>query len=516
MPRAQRSKDALLEENERLRARLDRREGERDTFRKRQAYYQALIAAIPDPFFIIDRHGTFVDFMPAAGFKTLIPPAEFLGRKITDVMPERTGRECMARVERALRTDRTQIMEYSLRLDGESRHFEARISPSGRQEVVAVVRDITARKEVIDELIMQASILENMVEGVSVSDAAGVIFFTNSAFDAMYGYPRGQLIGQQVSVLEAGAPGEPGVRERLDSGQGWSGECRARKKDGTSFWTETRISPLDLGGRACRITVQLDITGRRRAAEERQALEAQMQQAQKLESLGVLAAGIAHEINNPVGAILLAARTTLALKDRPEDSRHVEALLETVVRNANRCGKIVKSVLQFSRREPTDKWSSDLNMVVERAVNLTRLYASQRGATILVDLAEGLPRVNLNPIGIEQVVVNLVRNAVESRDGALRIDVRTEPCAEGVCLKVRDNGRGLTPEQMNHLFDPFYTTRQSQGGSGLGLSVTHGIVSEHAGQIGVSSQPNQGTEISVVLPREQAGARSGDGASPDR
>ncbi len=271
-------------------------------------------------------------------------------------------------------------------------------------------------------------------------------------------------------------------------------------------------------GRMVRYEMAIDITDRKLAEEElarhRQHLEElvaertrqldesreKIRQSERLASIGTLAAGIAHEINNPIGMMLLAAQIGQEARRRGDSDSLVDESLAKIIHNAERCGRIVKSVLQFARQEKTEKWVDDLNAIVEHAVTVLQPYAEKRGASLTCQLAENLPGVTINPLEIEQVFLNLFRNAVESGDRDTRVVVRTEATEDTVRIIVKDNGRGMNAEQKQHLFDPFYTTRQREGGTGLGLSIVHGIVTDHGGTVTVESQEGAGSTFTVELP----------------
>lgn len=226
----------------------------------------------------------------------------------------------------------------------------------------------------------------------------------------------------------------------------------------------------------------------------------QLRLSERLASLGTLAAGVAHEINNPVGMILLAAQNALNAKDSPDAHLMTERCLREIETQSHRCARIVKSLLQFARQEPSDKWPDDLNRIVARAVELTRHYAEERRAVIDLRCAPALPLTRLNPLEMEQAFANLLRNAVEAGDEGVRVLVRTEQSAQTVRVLVQDNGRGMTHEQIKRAFDPFFTTRRNQGGTGLGMSIVHGIITAHGGTIAVESEPGYGTLITIDLP----------------
>jgi two-component system, cell cycle sensor histidine kinase and response regulator CckA len=225
----------------------------------------------------------------------------------------------------------------------------------------------------------------------------------------------------------------------------------------------------------------------------------QLRHSERLASVGTLAAGIAHEINNPVGMILLSAEQALAHSTEQDREHGVDRYLRDIVGNAKRCGQIVKNVLRFARHEPAERWSADINNVVQRAVELTRAYATRRGGAIETRLCPDLPAIVLNPLEIEQVFVNLIRNGIEAADEAPRIKIASEMVRSVVRITVGDNGRGVSPDDRSRIFDPFFTTRRGSEGAGLGLSVSYGIVTDHGGTIRVESAPGGGTIMVVEL-----------------
>jgi signal transduction histidine kinase len=226
----------------------------------------------------------------------------------------------------------------------------------------------------------------------------------------------------------------------------------------------------------------------------------QLRHSERLASVGTLAAGIAHEINNPVGMILLSAEQLLVSLP-PGDVGNSTPVLNDIIDNAKRCGQIVKGVLRFARHEPAQRSPDDLNVVVGDALSLTRALATKRGAVLSSTLAADLPQVLLNRIELEQVFVNLICNGIEAAlDKAPLITIVTETAPGAVRVTVSDNGRGIRAEDRGHIFDPFFTTRQDDGGTGLGLSLTYGIITDHGGTIRVEDVDGGGTAMIVELP----------------
>ena len=233
---------------------------------------------------------------------------------------------------------------------------------------------------------------------------------------------------------------------------------------------------------------------RTRALEESQE---RMRQAERLASIGTFAAGIAHEINNPLASILMTARhASRSVQDRGI----VETLLREIIEDTERCARVVKGVLQFARQERSEKRPVNLNDVVRRARDLTRKYAQRRGVRLELTVSDNLPSVAANPTELEQVFVNVINNAIEaSREGQV-VGVRTEQASGKVRVRVQDRGRGMTAEERQHAFDPFFTTRAKEGGTGLGLSMVHGNVTDHGGTINIETESGQGTTVTIEFP----------------
>ncbi len=242
-------------------------------------------------------------------------------------------------------------------------------------------------------------------------------------------------------------------------------------------------------------------------AERTQQLETSLEQlrhSERLAAVGTLAAGIAHEINNPLGLIMLSAEQVLQQMAESNEQRMIAPYLQEIVANTRRCGQIVKSVLRFARRnEPAEHCPSDINVVVRSSVALTRPYAAHLNCVVDVQLHPGPPSVLLNVVELEQVFVNLIRNAIESAGTPPRVSIATEVVGSRVRITVRDNGPGVSDEDRSRIFDPFYTTRQAAGGTGLGLSLAYGIISDHGGTIQVGKVTSGGTTMIVELPAHE-------------
>jgi len=233
--------------------------------------------------------------------------------------------------------------------------------------------------------------------------------------------------------------------------------------------------------------------------EELGAMQVRVAQSERLASLGMLAAGVAHEVNNPLGAILTL--TALTLEDmRPDDPSRKD--LEEVVRQSARCRDIVKSLLAFSRQSKTDKELVDLNKILEETLSLVAKQAQFFNVNVIRDWDPELPAVMADQSQLQQVFMNILMNAVQAMEERGTITVVTRYVASASCveLAISDTGRGIPCEQIDRIFDPFFTSKGSGDGTGLGLSIAYGIVTTHGGTISVQSEVGKGSTFTIRLP----------------
>ena len=222
-----------------------------------------------------------------------------------------------------------------------------------------------------------------------------------------------------------------------------------------------------------------------------------MMQQDKMASIGRLAAGVAHEINNPLTTILTSALLIQEDTD-PGDPNYQE--LQTIADEALRCRKIVSSLLDFARQNKPIKKQHNLNDVVRESVVLTRKQAAFNDVNLEQSLGENLPVANMDKDQLEQALINLILNAIEVTEpgGKVTISTRFVPESNWIEVEVSDSGKGIPEKDVARIFDPFFTTKES--GTGLGLAITHGIIEQHGGTIDVKSQPGQGTRFTIRLP----------------
>jgi two-component system, NtrC family, sensor kinase len=316
-----------------------------------------------------------------------------------------------------------------------------------------------------------------------------------------------RVVHGPLKVLKSGT-------ERLASGDlGFQIAVHSRDELGelaSSFNTMSR----ELGGAREEVTAWTQELQRRvdqKTAELTRAHD-QMLQAEKLASIGKLAAIVAHEINNPLAGILTYAKLLKKWMAKGQGARQEEitSSLELIESESRRCGEIVRNLLVFSRTAPMNCEPADLNAVLDRCARLVRHQLDIANIQLQLDRDPKLPAVQCDAAHIEQVVLALVMNALEAmpHGGNLRLASRFLSTADEVQLQVQDDGVGIPPESLANLFEPFFTTRERGHGLGLGLAISHSIIERHKGRIEVESHPGRGTIFTITVPvRAQGIAR---------
>jgi PAS domain S-box-containing protein len=369
--------------------------------------------------------------------------------------------------------------------------------------IYGAAQDITDRKQA--ELSLRQSeerfrlAFEEGPLGMATFMPDGIIREANHVFAQMVGFSRDELAGKSVDFIahpDDVAEGMATMRRIVDgeiSRHTW--EKRYVAKNGRTMWGRVTATALrdPEGNLMCVLAMVENIT-------ERKQSEQALRRAERLASIGTLAAGIAHEINNPLGAIMLSVDAVIMSEDRPNRSEILNVALENIRASALRCGRIVKSVLQFARDDVSRKLPGDLGEVARRARDMAHSYAAKQRVSLRLEISDPLPPVEMNTTEMGQVFINLLSNAIEASEPGDCVTVRIAPRNDEMEIIFQDQGAGMTDNQVNRMFDPFYTSRAEQGGTGLGLSITYGIIEQHGGKIGVQSSHGKGTTITIRLP----------------
>ncbi len=386
-----------------------------------------------------------------------------------------------------------------------------------------VNRDITERKQA-EEALRESekkyrNMVENAVEGLFQSTPEGRFLSVNPAFAKMLGYGSPKELVLEISDIETQYYVDPADRRQYlkilqESGQMENFEHRARCKNGSHIWLSSGTRAyFDKNGTVIRYEgVVTDITERKQATKEKANLESQLRQAAKIEAVGTLAGGIAHDFNNILGIIV--GNAELAMDDVP-DWNPARLNLDEIKTASMRAKNVVRQLLSFSRKSEQEKSPIKIHTIIKESIQLLRASIAS-SVELRSNIPSDLGTILADPTQIHQVIINLCTNAahaMEEDGGTLELNLAAIELDDDATAKylqissgryiqltVSDTGSGIDPEIKDRIFDPYFTTKKVDKGTGIGLSVVHGIVKDHAGTISVYSEPNKGTTVKVLFP----------------
>lgn len=382
------------------------------------------------------------------------------------------------------------------------------LSSGAREYVALAIVDIHERKQAETRMVLLYAALEAAANAIAIVDLEGRIVWANPSFAAMTGYAPQEFLGKHISMLKSSLHPVEFYRDlwtTVLAGQVWRGEVRNRRKDGTIYDEEMTITPVKNGhGRIIRfIAVKQEVT-------RRKEMERQLLRAQRMEGIGMLAGGIAHDLNNVLAPILLSAEM---LRSECSGERAAQ-LLETIEAGARRGAGIVRQVLTFARGIEGERVAIDPRRLIEDMAAVVR-ETFPKDIRLEVRVQDDLPTFVGDSTQLHQVLLNLCVNARDAMPdgGVLELaagqahlgagpdsGVRDGAVGPYVTLAVSDTGCGIPPEVVERLFEPFFTTKPRGQGTGLGLSVAYGIARNHGGFIQVRSEPGRGSRFTVYLP----------------
>jgi len=375
------------------------------------------------------------------------------------------------------------------------------------------------------------TVVEHLAEGVILTDDKHVMTYVNSKLAQLCGYHVNEMVGQPTYII-----GTDDTKDKLDAkiedrlrGISETYEIQLRRKNGEVFWVEISAGPYpDSEGRIIgSLAIIRDISDRKRAEKERDKLESQLRRSQKLETIGTLAGGVAHDFNNILTPILGYSEMARYYLD---DAHPAREGIDQISSAAMRARDLVRQILTFSRQGEEERKPVKIQFIVKEALKLMR---SSLPSTIVIqsDLNEQVGDILCDPTQIHQVMMNLCTNAghamksgggvleaklsqfyVDSEFSCLHVNLSEGHYAR---LTVSDTGCGMDRATTERIFEPFFTTKNAGEGTGLGLSVVHGIVAAHGGGISVYSEPGQGTTFQIYLPCVQTNAPARSESSAD-
>ncbi len=516
---------------------ITERKQREERLRASEEQYRAIFNASADGMILYDDTGRMVDVNPAMeqmfGYSreellSLDPHVRFhpSAWPVIDRFLERLRSGWFFRPERP---DRPEIEETrEVTRDGRILEFEAHLLGmryQGRPHVLAIKRDITDRKQ--REAALKKSedrlraTVESALDCIIIMDAEGRIIEFNPAAERCFGHSREAVIGRDL--VETLIPAASRRRHERDMARyrktgrgsflGRRREVTAMRADGSEFPAELAITAVKGPDGDIFVGYLRDISDRVGAEADRERLEQQLRQAQKMEAIGHLTGGIAHDFNNMLTSIL--GYTTMAL-ERLEDvpDERLEKYMQQVRASGKRARDLIRQMLTFSRGRRGEPKPTSVPRAVRESIDLFR-SSFPSSITFRIEAEETAPLVMIDPIQFEQVLMNLCINARDAMPGwgEIEIGIAARHCDDAVCascrqditgefveLSVADTGSGIRPEVMDSMFQPFFTTKEVGQGSGMGLSTTHGIVHEHSGHILVANRPAGGARFAILLP----------------
>ena len=354
------------------------------------------------------------------------------------------------------------------------------------------------------------SILDTVPDGMIVIDEGGIIQSFSAAAERIFGYAAGEVCGRNVSLLMPSPHREHHdeyIERYLRTGErrivGIGRVVAGQRKDGSTFPMELAVGEVKQGGHRLFTGFVRDISERQRTRQRLQELQAELSHVSRVSEMGQMASALAHEINQPLAAAsnYLNAARRLGVRRDPAQAGLIDEALEKAAGQVERASQILRRLRDFIRKGEPELASEDIAKLIEEGSAIALVGTRERGVTVRLEAAARLPAVLVDKIQIQQVIVNLMRNAVEAMEQSPRRELTLEaflaPDARNVIVRVTDTGPGLVPEVAERLFQPFVTTKAQ--GMGVGLSICRSIVEGHGGKLLAEANPGGGTIFSFTL-----------------
>jgi two-component system, LuxR family, sensor kinase FixL len=358
------------------------------------------------------------------------------------------------------------------------------------------------------------SVLETVPDAIIVIDQRGTVESFSPAAERLFGYEAAQVVGRNVNMLMPSPYREQhdgyldhymrtGERRIIGIGRVVVGQ----RADGSTFPMELAVGEINFDGRRLFTGFVRDITERQTTRQRLQELQSELLRASRLSAMGQMASALAHELNQPLTAVInyvQATRRMLGAGDRNSSERLLDAM-DKAVSQASRAGEIIHRMRQFIQKGETERQLESINRLIEEASALALVGAKENGVLVRMELSPDLPPVLVDRIQIQQVVLNLIRNSIEALSGAERREliIRTSAANDRMVeVDVADTGPGLDEKVMKQLFQPFVTTKAK--GMGLGLSISRSIIDAHGGRLWAAPGAGAGVSFRFTLPAAEA------------
>ena len=505
-------KEVILRANER---KVSERTAVKNVAHRRDIIPRELLDLSPNLIIVLSQDGTILEVNRPACNVLMRKEYELVNSSWYQFSPENEHERIKQLFKKCLVSSKTHSIHTKLlSTQGAIIDVEASLSryprtgKSPERYCVFIGRDISEDKKKELDLLRFSNIAHYTVNPVEITDAEGRIIYVNPAFEKASGFAKEELLGKNPSIFGSGKHPKAfwsKMWATIKSGKVWFGEVENRRRNGEPFYTQLLVSPvIDSDGR------MVGYFGVHRDLSERKQLQEQLIHAQKMESIGLLAAGIAHEVGNPLTSI----SSLVQVIQRTTKDEFVQDKLELIKNQISRISRIIRDLVDFSRRSSYEVQLTDVNKSLREATEIVRVGKKAKAILFQVDLAEHIPMLPLVPDQIEQVFINILINAVDavhsytdhhatSHTGLERgeINVRSVVDDENVVITIQDNGGGILEEHLPKIFEPFFTTKKVGEGTGLGLWVSYGIIKSFQGSIKVDSLEGRGTTFTIVLPQ---------------
>lgn len=359
---------------------------------------------------------------------------------------------------------------------------------------------------------LKAAALDVADDGIVISDAStpdAPIVYVSPSFERLVGYSADEILGTNCRMVQGPGTDTETVRQiaiALQQGKVFQGEILNYRKDGTPFWNFLRIAPIvDARGKVTHhVGTQSDVTELHLAREREHQLQDTVAHASRVRTVAALGASLAHEVNQPLAAIVTNAQAALRFLDASNVGEIREAL-EAIATDARRAGEIILRAHRLVRKQPAAAEAVDATRIASEVLEFTRTRLRQAGVKARVETAGRIPRVSADPIQLYQAILNLMVNAIEAMEGEpagneRAIIVAIAPEDAGVSIRVTDTGPGADNETLARMAQTFHTTKAR--GTGLGLLVTRSLVEAHGGRLEVARNTGRGLTFTIHLPGE--------------
>tara|TARA_B100000315_G_scaffold252807_1_gene290345 strand:+ start:38 stop:1333 length:1296 start_codon:yes stop_codon:yes gene_type:complete len=388
-------------------------------------------------------------------------------------------------------------------VEGSTLWFHSTLVPvnddEGQIEYIIVVSvDTTARREAEEDLRKLTNAIEHSAEIVVITDLKGNIEYVNPAFEKITEFSKSEVVGENVRMLKSGFHDRAfytNMWNTIKSGKIWQGELVNKKKSGQRYNERMSIAPVfDNDGNITNfVAIKEDVTLEKK-------LQLQLLQSEKLSSIGTFISGVAHELNNPLTAVLGFSEV---LMDNKNLSNDVRKNLEKIATQSERAAKIVKNLLKFSRENKEGKVAININDILESTLILEEYHFKTGDVKVIKDFAENLPPAIADVNQLQQVFMNILQNAFHSMSDANikgEIKIKTGRKDDEIIINIENDGPPIPEDILGKLFDPFFTTKEVGKGTGLGLYVSFGILKDHGGRIKAENISNSGVRFIICLP----------------